>query len=114
MPDIAIEIDKDKLREFCRKWKVTEFALFGSATRPHEFKADSDVDVLVSYAPDSPWSFSEFIDMKDELEAMFGHDVDLLTRDGVERMRNYLRRNEILGTAVLLDVASSCHQSSQH
>jgi len=31
---IAIEIPKEKLRDFCRKWKVTEFSLFGSVTRP--------------------------------------------------------------------------------
>ena len=30
---IAIEIPKEKLRDFCRKWKVTEFSLFGSVVR---------------------------------------------------------------------------------
>jgi predicted nucleotidyltransferase len=34
MPELAIEIDKTRLRHFCKKWKITEFALFGSVVRP--------------------------------------------------------------------------------
>jgi len=102
---IAIDIPKDQLRDFCRKWKVTEFALFGSVTRPEEFGAESDVDVLVRFAPDAPWSLSMWLEMKDELSAMFGREVDLVERESVEEMRNYLRRAAILDTAVGLDVA---------
>jgi predicted nucleotidyltransferase len=105
MPTIAIQIDKDKLRDFCRRWKITEFALFGSVTRPEEFREDSDVDVLVRFAPDARRSFESWLDMRDELMAMFGRDVDVLERAGLEHMRNYLRRDAILDTAVLLDVA---------
>jgi predicted nucleotidyltransferase len=104
MANIAIEIDKDKLRDFCRRWKITEFALFGSVTRPEEFRADSDVDVLVSFATPAR-SLSDFMAMRDELIAMFGREVDLVERRGLDRMRNYLRRDAILGSAVLLDVA---------
>jgi len=102
---IAIDIPKERLRDFCRRWKVTEFALFGSVTRPEEFRADSDVDVLMRFGPDASRTFDAWLDMRDELQAMFGHDVDLLERNAVEQMRNYLRRAEILETAVLLDVA---------
>jgi predicted nucleotidyltransferase len=105
MPDIAIPIDKDQLRDFCRRWKITEFALFGSATRPEEFRSDSDVDVLVRFEPAAKWDLSAWIDMRDELGGIFGREVDLAERDGVEQMRNYLRRAAILETAVVLDVA---------
>jgi len=105
MPDIAIQIDKAKLRDFCRKWKITEFALFGSATRPEEFREDSDVDVLVSFAPDAEQTFDAWLDMRDELAGIFGREVDLVERAAVESMRNYLRRAAIFETAVLLDVA---------
>ena len=106
MATIAIDIDKDRLRAFCKKWKITEFALFGSAVRPEEFRADSDVDVLVSFAPDSPvWTFAAWIEMRDELIAIFGREVDVVERSGLARMRNYLRRDAIVNTAVLLDVA---------
>ena len=105
MSTIAIEIDKDKLRDFCRRWKITEFALFGSAVRPEEFRPDSDIDVLVSFAPDATPSFSAWLEIHEELMALFGREVDVVEREGVELMRNYLRREAILTSAVLLDVA---------
>jgi predicted nucleotidyltransferase len=45
MHHIAIDYDKEKLRDFCRKWKITEFSLFGSVVRD-DFGPESDVDVL--------------------------------------------------------------------
>jgi uncharacterized protein len=63
------------------------------------------VDVLVSFAPEAGWSLYDIMDARDELAAMFGRPVDLIERAGIERSRNYLRRAEILGSAVLLDVA---------
>jgi predicted nucleotidyltransferase len=84
---------------------VTEFALFGSVVRPEEFRDDSDVDVLVKFGPDAELSFSGWLDMRDELMEIFGREVDLAERAGVEQMRNYLRRAAILETAVFLDVA---------
>jgi uncharacterized protein len=101
---LAIDIPKEQLREFCRKWNVTELALFGSAVRGGEFRADSDVDVLVSFAVDAHWTLFDLVDMKDELQRIFGRNVDLLTRRGVEQNANYGRRDSILGSAVALDV----------
>jgi predicted nucleotidyltransferase len=105
MPDIAIDIDKEKLRDFCRKWKITEFALFGSATRPEEFREDSDVDVLVRFTPDAKWTMFEWVTMEQELGAIFSRPVDLVEREAVEQSDNRFRRPSILNTAVLVDVA---------
>jgi predicted nucleotidyltransferase len=105
MGNIAIDIDKDKLRDFCQRWKITEFALFGSAVRPEEFRDDSDVDVMVSFSEDAPWSLLHMVDMKAELERIFGREVDLLEREGVEASLNRFRRRSILSTAVQLDIA---------
>jgi predicted nucleotidyltransferase len=105
MHDIAIDIDKDKLRDFCRKWKITEFALFGSVVRPEEFREDSDVDVLVSFRPEPGWSLLDHVRMQDELREIFERDVDLLTRPSVERSLNRFRRESILTSVVQLDVA---------
>ena len=101
---IAIDIPKEKLREFCRKWKVTEFALFGSAVR-EDFRANSDVDVLVSFAADAQWSLFDHVHMQTELAEIFGREVDLLTRRAVEASENRFRRRSILGSVVQLDVA---------
>jgi len=105
MPDIAIEIDKDKLRDFCRRWKITEFALFGSATRPKDFREDSDVDVLVRFAPDVKWGLVDLVHAQEELAHIFGRKVDLVERRLVEQSDNRFRRRSILNSVVLLDVA---------
>ena len=57
-----IQIDRQRIAEFCRRWKNTEFALFGSALRD-DFRPDSDVDVLVRYEPGSPRSLSDLVHM---------------------------------------------------
>ena len=105
MPDIAIEIDKDKLRDFCRRWKITEFALFGSVLRPVEFRGDSDVDVLVRFAEGTKWGLFDIVHAQDELAEIFGHDVELVERRLVEQSDNRFRKRSILNSAVLLDVA---------
>jgi predicted nucleotidyltransferase len=102
---IAIEIPKERLREFCRKWKVTEFALFGSVVRSEEFRPDSDVDVLVRFAADAPWSLFDWVTMENELASIFGRRVDLVERPAVEKSSNRFRKRSILTSAVALDVA---------
>jgi predicted nucleotidyltransferase len=101
---IAIEIPKERLREFCRKWKVTEFALFGSVTRPDEFRADSDVDVLVRFADDARWTLLHVYHMEEDLKEIFGRDVDLADFDGVEQSPNAIRRSIILSSAVPVEL----------
>ncbi|MEA2237725.1 MAG: uncharacterized protein QOC81_2449 [Thermoanaerobaculia bacterium] len=103
MPNIAIDYDKEKLRDFCRRWKITEFSLFGSVVRD-DFGPESDVDVMVRFADDAGWSLFDEVHMEDELVAIFGRDVDLLTRRAVERSRNPIRRDSILTNAVALDL----------
>ncbi|MGH9423366.1 MAG: nucleotidyltransferase family protein [Thermoanaerobaculia bacterium] len=104
MPHIAIDYDKKKLRDFCRRWKVTEFSLFGSVVRD-DFGPESDVDVLVKLAADAPWSLSTWLEMQRELEALFKRRVDLIEREAVEQSDNRFRKRAILSSAVLLDVA---------
>jgi predicted nucleotidyltransferase len=102
---IAIDVPKEQLRAFCRKWKVTELSLFGSVTRPEEFGPDSDVDVLVRFAEDARWTLFHMVHMRNELVDIFGREVDLLTRGSVERSQNPIRRESILTSAVELDIA---------
>ena len=90
-----IPIDREKIAEFCRRWKITEFALFGSVLRD-DFRPDSDVDVLVTFAPDARYSLFDLVHMQDELKQIFGREVDLVERKAVERSENYIRRKYIL------------------
>jgi predicted nucleotidyltransferase len=103
MPHIAIDYDKEKLRNFCRKWKITEFSLFGSVVRD-DFGPESDVDVMVTFAADASRSLFNMVHMEDELVEIFGREVDLLTRHAVERSLNPIRRDSILGDAVSLEL----------
>jgi predicted nucleotidyltransferase len=92
---IQIVVRKDRIAAFCQKWKITELALFGSVLR-EDFRPDSDVDVLVTFSPDSDWGVDHLLDMKEELEALFGRAVDLVEKRLVEESRNYIRRKHIL------------------
>jgi predicted nucleotidyltransferase len=94
-------IDRDRIAEFCRRWKITELALFGSILR-EDFSPDSDVDVLVSLEVDAPWSLLHIVRMQDELRDMLGRDVDLVEKAG---LRNPFRRHEILKTKRVVYVA---------
>jgi predicted nucleotidyltransferase len=95
MAQPKINIPKAKIEDFCRRWKIKEFALFGSVLRD-DFRPDSDVDVLVVFEGDSRWSLFDMIDMQDELKEILGREVDLVERRAVERSENYIRRRHIL------------------
>ena len=102
---MKFNLPEDQIAEFCRKWGVTEFALFGSVLR-EDFRPESDVDVLLTFSPDSGVSLFDFVDMQDELEAAFGRRVDVVSRRGVELSENPYRRSSILNSARVVYAAS--------
>jgi predicted nucleotidyltransferase len=77
-----IDIPMERIEAFCRRWRVTEFALFGSVLR-EDFRPDSDVDVLVTFEPEAPWSLLDIVTMKEELEEIFGREVDLVEKAAI-------------------------------
>jgi len=87
-----IKISREKIEDFCRRWKIREMSLFGSALRI-DFDAESDVDILVSFFEDARWSLFDWVDMIEELKEITGREVDLVER---ESLRNPFRRNAIL------------------
>ena len=98
MGTVHIEVPLDAIRGFCRKWRVKELSVFGSALRD-DFRPDSDVDVLVELEPDHGLCLYDWVDMIDELKEIFGRDVDLVAKGG---LRNPFRRREILATAEVI------------
>jgi uncharacterized protein len=102
LPPIAIRLPQAAIANFCQCWQVQEFYLFGSVLRD-DFRLDSDIDVMVQFAPNAHWGL-EIVDMKHELEEMFGRKVDLLTKKSIEQSENWIRRKEILETARLIYV----------
>lgn len=99
-----ISIPMDEIRDYCRRWKLAEFALFGSVLRD-DFGPDSDVDVLVRFASGAEFGLFDLVTMEDELAEIVGRPVDLVTRAAVERSRNHLRRKAILDDAEVIYAA---------
>jgi len=92
-----IYLPKEGIVTFCKKWNIQEFSFFGSVLRD-DFRSDSDIDVLVSFEDDEKKTLFDLVHMQDELKQIFGREVDLLTRRGVEQSRNYIRRRAILSS----------------
>lgn len=97
-----IKLHPPTIEAFCRRWRVRELALFGSAVR-NELTPESDLDVLISFDEAAPWSLWDLIAMQDELSAAFGRRVDLVEREG---LRNPFRRERILSTRKVIYVCS--------
>ena len=104
MTDVPLTIPEGQLTDSCRRWKVAEMAIFGSALR-EDFGCQSDVDVLVSFEEDARWSLFDLVRMEEELEALLGRPVDLLHRPAVEQSENYIRRRGILESAEVVYAA---------
>lgn len=79
---------------FCRKWRIRELSLFGSALRD-DFRPDSDVDLLVAFEADAPWDLWDLTAMEDELRQLFGRKVDVVEK---RALKNPFRRFDILTT----------------
>ena len=99
-----LDLPTHELATFCRQWQVAELALFGSVLRD-DFAADSDIDILVGFDPAARRTLFDMVTMQDELSAILGRRVDLVSKRGIERSRNPIRRREILSTAQAIHVA---------
>ena len=100
-----VSLPPREIEKFCQRWQITELALFGSALR-EDFGPTSDFDFLVTFAPEADWSLFDHVEMQDELQVILGRPVDLLTRAGIERSQNYLRRRAILNSAEVIYASS--------
>jgi predicted nucleotidyltransferase/uncharacterized protein with HEPN domain len=95
---LRLDLPEEELADFCRRWRVEELAVFGSALRD-DFRPDSDVDFLVTFEPDAAWSLFDQFRMQDEFAALLGRRVDLIERRAVESSPNWIRRRAILSSA---------------
>ena len=96
-----INIQMDRIKAFCTKWKIAELSLFGSALRD-DFGPQSDVDLLVGFATDASWDLFDLVEMRDELKEIFGHKVDLVEKG---RIGNPFRHHAIMTTREILYAA---------
>ena len=86
------------LTDYCREAGITRLETFGSTAR-EEARRGSDVDLIVTFASNPGL---KFFAMEDEIAAILGVPVHLLTRDSVEQMTNPYRRESILADAKVI------------
>lgn len=77
MHALHIRIPEAEIAAFCQRHQITRLALFGSVIRD-DFGPESDIDVLVEFAPGHTPGLA-FFGMQDELTEMLGREVDLNT-----------------------------------
>ncbi|MBC7541445.1 MAG: nucleotidyltransferase family protein [Candidatus Sericytochromatia bacterium] len=95
-----IVIDNQAISEFCRKWQITELALFGSVLRD-DFRSDSDIDVLVTFEEGADVGMLELVRMARELAGVFDRKVDVVEKAGLRPML----RAEVLSSSEVLYAA---------
>ncbi|KAA3606187.1 MAG: nucleotidyltransferase [Calditrichaeota bacterium] len=93
-----IQIPQKEIEALCKKWKIDNLSLFGSALRK-DFSEKSDVDLLFTFSKKVRYGFFELSKIQMELEKLLGRNVDLVSKKGIEASRNHLRREEILKSA---------------
>lgn len=99
-----IDLSISQIKEICDRWQITEFALFGSVLRD-DFNPTSDIDVLITFAPNARKGLLTLARIKHELEELFGREVDIATKKSIEQSQNTSRSHEILRSAQVIYVA---------
>ncbi|APB35042.1 dna polymerase beta domain-containing protein [Gloeomargarita lithophora Alchichica-D10] len=87
-----------QIAEFCQRWQINEFALFGSVLRD-DFRPDSDIDVLLTFSPEQWLTWDDWQTMQTEIETLFKRKVDLVSK---QYLKNPYRRHEILNTCQVI------------
>jgi predicted nucleotidyltransferase len=89
-----IELPLDQIAEICRKYRIKELAIFGSALRD-DFRPDSDIDLLVEFHPNHGHGLFAYLSCQDELSKLLARPVDLVQKSGLKPFV----RDEILRSA---------------
>ena len=76
--ELPIQLDREKIAEFCRVRGIRKLSLFGSVLRDDFDPAHSDVDVLAEFAPGVRPGL-KFFGYGEDLSAIIGRKVDFNT-----------------------------------
>ncbi|MDJ0658114.1 MAG: nucleotidyltransferase domain-containing protein [Crocosphaera sp.] len=88
-------IDLKNIKQFCYQWGIIELALFGSILRDN-FNQNSDVDVLVTFEPESHISLLDLETLEQQFATLLKRPVDVVTKKAIEKSDNWIRRRNIL------------------
>jgi predicted nucleotidyltransferase len=100
----VIDLPMEAIARLGERWQATELSLFGSVLRD-DFHPDSDIDILITFAPEAKRGLTETMQMRDQLQAIFDRKVDLIVKAASERSENWLRCKNILESAQTIYVA---------
>ncbi len=78
-----VEVDEVKLVDLCRRYRVRELSLFGSAARG-DMRAESDIDLLVEFLPNAKVDLVEYAGLMLDLSQLLGRKVDLVSKNGLK------------------------------
>ncbi|HZF07847.1 MAG TPA: nucleotidyltransferase family protein [Thermoanaerobaculia bacterium] len=76
-------IPREQIAALCVRHGIQELALFGSFLTDR-FQASSDVDLLVTFKPETRPGFLTLARVQRDLEALFGRPVDLVPKGGLK------------------------------
>ena len=79
----GISVPVERIAEICRRYQVRELSLFGSAVRG-DIRTESDIDILVEFDPNATVGILKFAALSEDLEAIFGRKIDLVTKLGLK------------------------------
>ncbi len=79
-----IDVDKDRIADFCRGRHISKLALFGSVLRD-DFGPDSDIDVLVEFETGHVPGLLAISRMERDLSEILGRKVDMRTPGDLSR-----------------------------
>ena len=91
---LRIQVDHEKIAEFCRRNRIARLSFFGSVLRD-DFTPESDIDVLVQFESGASTGYFTMARLQQELGEIVGRPVDLRTPQELSR---YFR-DEVLGEA---------------
>jgi uncharacterized protein len=74
----AIEVLR-RHEPYLRERGIIHAALFGSVARD-EARPDSDIDIMIEFAPDASLDIFAYVELKDFIESLFPGPVDVVNK----------------------------------
>lgn len=87
-----VEAKRDEINEVVRRHKGRSVAVFGSVARGDD-RPGSDVDFLVEFEGGS--SLFDLMAIEEELEALLGVSVDVVSAGGLKQRDDHIRRKAV-------------------
>ena len=96
-----INVSQKEIINFCKQNQIQELSVFGSVLR-EDFNKTSDIDFLVVFNPQIKLSLMDLVSIQYQLEDKIGRKVDLIEKRSIEKSHNWIRRQNILDTAIII------------